>query len=111
MRVVNKRVIESLIKCGAFDSLGWRRSQYLAVLEQAVDVAACRQRDLASGQMGLFGDDTGVDADEITPPEIEELPQAELLAIEKEITGFYVTGHPLDQYRDRMKSFTFRSDN
>jgi DNA polymerase III subunit alpha len=106
MRVVNKRVIESLIKCGAFDSSGWRRSQLLAVLEQAVEVAACRQRDLASGQIGLFGDETCGDADEIAPPNLDELPRDQLLAMEKEMTGFYVTGHPLDQFREKLKQFT-----
>jgi DNA polymerase-3 subunit alpha len=106
MRVANKRMLESLIKCGAFDSLGWKRSQLLAVLDQAVEVAAARQRDRDSGQLGLFGDDDTAGADEIAPPRLEELPAEELLAMEKEITGFYVTGHPLDKYRETMKSFT-----
>jgi DNA polymerase-3 subunit alpha len=106
MRVVNKRVIESLIKCGAFDSMGWKRSQLLAVLEQAVDVAACRQRDMASGQMGLFGDDAECSANDIPRPNLDELPREQLLAMEKEITGFYVTGHPLDQYREKMQKYT-----
>ncbi|MDR3590306.1 MAG: DNA polymerase III subunit alpha [Negativicutes bacterium] len=106
MRLVNKRVIESLIRCGAFDSVGWRRSQLLAVLEQAVEVAACRQRDRASGQIGLFSDETCGDADEILPPSLDELPREQLLAMEKEITGFYVTGHPLDQFREKLKQFT-----
>jgi DNA polymerase III subunit alpha len=106
MRVVNKRVIESLIKCGAFDSLGWRRSQLLAVLEQAVEVAACRQRDLASCQIGLFGDEVLTSADAIAPPQLDELPPEQLLAMEKEITGIYVTGHPLDKFRERLKQFT-----
>lgn len=105
MRTVNKRVTESLIKCGAFDSLGWRRSQLLAVLDQAVDVAAIKQRELASGQLGLFGEDTG-DHFEVVIPDMPELPQEQILAMEKEMTGFFVTGHPLDKYRDRLKSFT-----
>ncbi|SDF58511.1 DNA polymerase III subunit alpha [Sporolituus thermophilus] len=106
MRTVNKRVIESLIKCGAFDSLGWRRSQLLAILDQAVEAAASRQRDLASGQMGLFSDETVNSADDIVPPPLEELPQEQLLAMEKEMTGFYVTGHPLDKYRDQLNNYT-----
>ena len=107
MRLVNKRVLESLIKCGAFDSLGWKRSQLLAVAETAVEVAACRQRDRESGQIGLF-DDGGCDAGsyEIAAPSLDELPPEELLAMEKEMTGFYVTGHPLDKYRDLMKNYT-----
>jgi DNA polymerase-3 subunit alpha len=105
MRLVNKRVIESLIKCGAFDSLLVKRSQLLAVLDRTVDVAVSKQRDMMSGQLGLFGEDTMSDADEITLPGIPEMPVEQMLAYEKEITGFYVTGHPLDKYRDKMKGF------
>jgi DNA polymerase-3 subunit alpha len=106
MRLINKRVLESLIKCGAFDSLGAKRSQLLAVLERAVDMAAVRQRDKVSGQIGLFCEETLNDADEISLPDIPEIPKDQLLVLEKEITGFYVTGHPLDAYRDKMNSFT-----
>ncbi len=106
MRLINKRVLESLIKCGAFDSLGAKRSQLLAVLERAVDMAAVRQRDKVSGQIGLFCEETLNDADEISFPDIPEIPKDQLLVLEKEITGFYVTGHPLDAYRDKMNSFT-----
>jgi DNA polymerase-3 subunit alpha len=106
MRVVNKRVMESLIKCGAFDSLGAKRSQLLAVLDRAVEVGAQNQRDKESGQLGLFGEDTLAATDQIVLPEIEELPKEQLLTFEKEMTGFYVTGHPLDAYRERMKSCT-----
>lgn len=105
MRVVNKRVIDSLIKCGAFDSLGWKRAQLLEVIEQAVDIAARRQRDEASGQIGLFGEEETAQADEIIPPAIEELPIEQILALEKEITGFYVTGHPLDKYREKLNNY------
>ncbi len=106
MRLINKRVIESLIKCGAFDSLGAKRSQLLAVLERAIDMAAVRQRDKVSGQIGLFGEETLNDADEISLPDIPEIPKEQMLVLEKEITGFYVTGHPLDAYREKMNSFT-----
>ncbi|MCX7781895.1 MAG: DNA polymerase III subunit alpha, partial [Negativicutes bacterium] len=102
MRVVNKRVIESLIKCGAFDSLGWKRSQMLEVLDRAVEIALKRQRDEASGQLGLFGEESGVQMDELVPPAMEELPIEQILVMEKEMTGFYITGHPLDKYRDKM---------
>lgn len=105
MRLVNKRVIESLIKCGAFDSLGWRRSQMMEVLDRAIDIAAERQRDEASGQIGLFGEEMSSQVDEILPPEIDELPIEQILAMEKEMIGFYVTGHPLDKYRDKMAQY------
>ncbi|HML87446.1 MAG TPA: DNA polymerase III subunit alpha [Methylomusa anaerophila] len=103
-RLVNKRVLESLIRCGAFDSLNVRRSQLLMVLEQAVNIAAGRQKDAASGQIGLFGDDAAETVNTLILPDIPELPQEDLLAMEKEMTGFYVTGHPLDKYREKMKS-------
>lgn len=106
MRVVNKRVIESLIKCGAFDSLGAKRSQLSAVLDQAVDTAASNQRDAASGQIGLFATDDAQSVDEIRLPEIDEMPKEQILALEKEITGFYITGHPLDKYRQILEQFT-----
>jgi len=106
MRLVNKRVIESLIKCGAFDSFGAKRSQLLAVLERAVDMAAVSQRDKASGQIGLFGEETLSEAAEVSLPDIPEIPKDQMLVMEKEITGFYVTGHPLDAYRDKMNSCT-----
>ena len=105
MRAVNKRVVESLIKCGAFDSLGAKRSQLLAVLEPAIDSAARRQRDLASGQLDLFSDMAMNEADAIHLPDIPEAEQGERLTWEKEITGFYITGHPLDKYQDKIKNF------
>ena len=105
MRAVNKRVVESLIKCGAFDSLGAKRSQLLAVLESAIDSAARRQRDLASGQLDLFSDMAMNEADAIHLPDIPEAEQSERLTWEKEITGFYITGHPLDKYQDKTKNF------
>lgn len=105
MRIVNKRVIDSLIKCGAFDSLGNKRSQLLAVLDQAVDTAAGVQRDLASGQIGLFTEEAMGEADELRLPDIDEVDKAQMLTWEKENTGFYITGHPLDRYADKIKNF------
>ncbi|MDD4602121.1 MAG: DNA polymerase III subunit alpha, partial [Negativicutes bacterium] len=105
MRVVNKRVIESLIKCGAFDSLAVKRSQLLAVLEQAVDTAQLRQKEKASGQIGLFAEDTMTIAEDIVLPNIPEIPKEQCLAMEKEMTGFYITGHPLDQFREKLQSY------
>ena len=105
MRTVNKRVIESLIKCGAFDSLGAKRSQLLKVLDQAVDMASAMQRDQASGQMGLFTEETMGEAEELSLPEIAEVDKPTMLAWEKDITGFYITGHPLDAYADKIHNF------
>ena len=101
-RAVNKRVVENLIRCGAFDSLGARRTQLLAVLEKCIDVAAAKQHDSMGGQLGLFDDAAMNEAEEILLPDIPEAQQSDLLAWEKEITGFYITGHPLDKYKDIM---------
>lgn len=104
MRVVNRRVIESLIKCGAFDSFGAKRSQLLAILPQTVMEAAQQQKDAVSGQMGLFSDETIEETGMLQLPDIDEVPKAERLRWEKEATGFYITGHPLDQYAAKLEN-------
>ena len=102
MRVINKRVIECLIKCGAFDTLGARRSQLLAILDRAISEAAAAQRDALSGQIGLF-EETGMgETLEIPLPDIAEVRQEERLEWEKETTGFYITGHPLDRFARKL---------
>ena len=100
MHVLNKRAIENLIRCGAFDSTGAKRSQLLSVMDQAVAEGIRHQHEEASGQMGLFSDEIASDVMEIPLPDIEEAPRREILAWEKETTGFYITGHPLDPYAD-----------
>ena len=106
-RLLNKRVIESLIKAGAFDSLGARRSQHMAVLDRAMDLGQKRQRETSSGQHGLFMGDASLAAP--PPLELPDAPdwtEAERLAGEKEVLGFYVTGHPLEKYMPRLASMT-----
>ena len=105
MRVVNKRVVEHLIKSGAMDSFGARRSQLLAVLDQAIDLGAACQRDRANGQLGLFGDDQTFGMEEIKMPQLPEIPKQTLLQYEKELLGFYVTDHPLSEYKAVMQRF------
>ena len=105
MRVVNKRVVENLIKSGAMDSFGARRSQLLAVLDQAIDLGAACQRDRANGQLGLFGDDQTFGMEEIRLPQRTEIPKQTLLQYEKELLGFYVTDHPLSEYKEVMQRF------
>ena len=100
MRTANKRVLESIIKCGAFDSLGAKRSQLLAVLPQAVSEAMRNQQDALSGQIGLFPEEEISAALQL--PDIEEASREECLAWEKENTGFYITGHPLDAYHEKL---------
>jgi DNA polymerase-3 subunit alpha len=108
LRKVNKRVVESLIKCGAFDSLGHRRSQMMAILEEALDYGQRIQREKADPQMGLFGS-TESTAPEINAPglpDIMEWEPRQALGLEKEALGFYLSGHPLDRYEDMMAKFT-----
>ena len=97
----NKRVLESLIKCGAFDSMGLYRSQLLRAYESLVDAIAQNKKRNLEGQFDLFG---GGGGGEQKPPElrvepIEEYSRQEVMAMEKETTGLYLTGHPMDEYR------------
>jgi len=106
-RKVNRRVIESLIKAGAFDSLGARRSQLFAVLDQALEQAQSSQRDKLSGQISLFAvmpEEQVTKSSTIELPDIAEWTAKEKLAFEKETVGFYITGHPLDNYRQEIRS-------
>ena len=105
LRTVNKRAIESLIKCGAFDGIGTERNQLLAALDAAIQDAARRQRDLLSGQGGLFGEETMEEVQQIRVS--EDIPPStvrERLTWEKEATGFYITGHPLDDFSETLSS-------
>ncbi len=107
LRLLNKRVIESLIKAGAMDSLGAHRSQMMAALDRAMELGQNRQRQASAGQGGLFGDAREpVTVRSIPLPEVSEWPEAEKLAGEKEVLGFYVTGHPLEKYRRALTSVT-----
>jgi DNA polymerase-3 subunit alpha len=104
LRLLNKRVLESLIKSGAMDSLG-RRAQLMAVLDKAMDHAQKTQRDAESGQHGLFGvfQQEEMNAQEDRLPEIPDWDEHVRLANEKEILGFFITGHPLDKYREKLE--------
>jgi DNA polymerase-3 subunit alpha len=107
LRLLNKRVIESLIKSGAMDPLG-RRSQLMAVVDPAMEHAQKTQHDAAMGQHGLFG----VFAQEETTPAEKPLPNVpdwdehQRLSAEKEILGFFITGHPLEKYSDKLLDFS-----
>ena len=96
-RRVNRRVLESLIKCGTFDSHGVERATLFASLDTALEYGATCSRDRASGQESLFG---GNDANSTIPPLTcaAPWPESERLTFEKEAVGFYITGHPLAQY-------------
>jgi DNA polymerase-3 subunit alpha len=107
-RLVNRKVIESLIKCGAFNSFGLRRSQLMAILDQAMEVAGGIQKDRARGQLSFF--DTFEDQDSFKDtfqdiPDIPEWPENQLLLYEKQMLGFYITKHPLARYEKLLQNF------
>ena len=107
LRRVNKRVVESLIKCGAFDSTAAKRSQMLACLEDALDYGQRVQKEKNDPQMSLFG--TGENKQLINMPvlpPIEEFEERKRLAFEKESLGFYISGHPLNRYEELLGKFT-----
>ena len=100
---LNKRAIESLIKAGAMDALDGNRAQQWAILDRAIEHGTRAQKDRESGQTGLFGDLFAAELQ--TPeklPEVADWTSFEMLGGEKEMIGFYVTGHPLDQYMDKV---------
>jgi|DewCreStandDraft_1066081.scaffolds.fasta_scaffold00229_58 DNA polymerase-3 subunit alpha len=107
-RVLNKRVLESLIKAGAFDSLGARRSQLFAAIDRALEYGARRGREREIGQFGLFASSPQATASDLEPPlpDVPEWPLEERLVGEKETLGFYVTGHPLEKYASEIACYT-----
>jgi len=107
LKKVNKRVTESLIKCGAFDNTGAYRSQMLASLEDAIEYGQRIQRERDNPQMGLFDIEKGKQKINYPPmPEINELDEKQFLALEKESLGFYITGHPLRRFEELLEKFT-----
>ncbi len=100
-RELNRRALESMIKAGAFDSMGYRRSQLLKIANAVVDAIAQSRKKNIEGQMDLFGmGNDAVQDTQIALPDIPELSKRELLSMEKETTGLYLSGHPMDEYRD-----------
>jgi DNA polymerase-3 subunit alpha len=103
LRLLNRRVLESLIKSGALDALG-KRSQLMAVLDRAMERAQKAQRDAESGQHGLFG--IFHSEEHLAPndnlPNVPDWDEYQRLQAEKEILGFFITGHPLEKYRDKL---------
>ncbi len=107
LRLMNKRVIESLIKAGALDSFG-KRGPLMAAVDKAIERAQKAQRDAAQGQTGLFGlfDEApkagSAHADDL--PRVADWEESERLANEKEVLGFFVSGHPLDKYAEKLRN-------
>ncbi|MCD8198883.1 MAG: DNA polymerase III subunit alpha [Phascolarctobacterium sp.] len=107
VRTVNKRVIENMIKCGAMDSFGAKRAQLLSIMDRAVEMGLRYQKDNAAGQIGLFVEKSSFqDAYDIPLPDMAELSRTVMLQNEKELAGFYMTGHPLDAYQEVLKKYT-----
>ena len=103
---MNKRAVEGLIKCGAFDSLGVYRSQLLSVYESIMESEAQSKKSNISGQFTLFGDEAVTPDTEAELPNIAEYPKNELLALEKESAGMYFSGHPMEEYAEKVKKLT-----
>ncbi|MDD5423626.1 MAG: DNA polymerase III subunit alpha, partial [Candidatus Omnitrophica bacterium] len=109
IRLVNRKVIESLIKCGAFDSLGLFRSQLSAMIDKALEVAGGVQKDRSNGQLSFFDkfeDEENFKKTYQDIPNIPEWPENQLLANEKEMLGFYVTNHPLARFEKMLRTYS-----
>ncbi len=103
LTALNRRMIESLIKAGAADSLAGTRAQKMAVVEMAMEAGQRALRDRESGQGGLFGEMIAAEEHHAAPlPTVPDWSDKEKLGGEKEMLGFWVTGHPLDRYADRV---------
>ncbi|HNX81582.1 MAG TPA: DNA polymerase III subunit alpha [Candidatus Omnitrophota bacterium] len=109
LRQANKKVLESLIKCGAMDEFQMPRARMLAGLEAVMEQSQKEQKDRMSGQMSFFDlsntVQTGFTGMPQTLPDVHEWPEPQMLAFEKEMLGFYVTGHPLARYANHLKRF------
>ena len=102
---LNKRAVENFIKCGAADCFGNHRSELLAVYDSMMDAIADSRKKNLEGQMGLFGMLEENDAAARIPiPKLNEMRKPELLALEKETMGIYISGHPMDDYRESLKN-------
>lgn len=103
-RGLNSRACESLIRCGALDSLGANRSQLLAALPEALGDAQSIRNERASGQLNLFGGEETPET--IVYPDLPDMDPKEKIEWERKLLGFYVSGHPLDSYKEQLKVCT-----
>ena len=111
LRLGNKRVLESLIAAGALDQLGGHRAQLLAALDTALREAQLRQVERDAGQVSLFGDGAapGSTPQPVPLPDVPPWSETERLAKEKEVVGFFISGHPLDRFREEVAIFGTRT--
>ncbi len=110
---INKHAIENLIKSGALDSLGGTRKQFMSVYAQILDHVTREKKNNLSGQMSLFdiAEDSQKAEFDFRMPELEEYPQEMLLAFEKEVLGFYLSGHPLEAYEELWRKYITNNTN
>ena len=107
LRMLNRRVLESLIKAGAMDDFGYR-AQLMAVLDKAMEQAQKTQRDAEMGQHGLFGvfaQEDHRNGNQQKLPTVPEWEEHQRLSSEKEVLGFFITGHPLEKYKEKLENF------
>lgn len=103
---VGKKVVESLILAGAFDFTGWDRSELSHSLEEMFEHVSRQKKEASMGFIDMFAESAEAKSEFTTPPKgVQKTPILEILSTEKELLGFYVTGHPLDQYRDAIEEF------
>ena len=103
---LNKRAVENFIKCGAMDCFGHHRSELLAVYDSMMDAISSSRKKNLEGQMGLFAmlEEEDAASTRIPIPKLPERDRAELMSMEKETTGIYISGHPMDDYRKYLKN-------
>ena len=102
---LNKRAVENFIKCGAMDCFGYHRSELLAVYDSMMDSIASSRKKNLDGQMGMFAMlQEEEPSAQIPIPKLNELKKADLMLMEKETTGIYLSGHPMDDYRHLLKN-------
>lgn len=107
LRQVNKKVFESLIQVGAMDTLEGNRAQQMTLLEKAIGFAQAAQQEASLGQFSIFGGDG--ESEENTYPDLPDLadwPEADRLQREKDLLGLYISGHPLDKFREEVLTFS-----
>jgi len=112
LRLVNRKVLESLIKCGALDTFRLPRAQMCVALDTLLEFSSKIQKEKARGQISFFDEGlshNGFKNSVNNMPAVKEWPEPQLLAFEKEMLGFYVTGHPLARYAHELKRFTSSS--
>lgn len=109
LSIVSKRMIESIVKCGCFDSLALTRSSIIAGYEKLINSAQKNKKDNVLGQVTLFDISSNIEDTTVSLPDIKEYPKRTLLAMEKEMTGIYISGHPLMEYKQTLDKIGTRT--